>query len=115
MFEYYGKYKDNYDGDTIRFDIDLGLGVWIKNQPIRLYGVDTPEMRGNTITKARKAKNFVSERIKESSRIKLHTYKDRKGKYGRWLADVYLLNEHEQWECLNEVLVKQGHAVRANY
>jgi len=38
----------NYDGDTIRADIDLGFGQWSHNQTFRLYGINTPELRGGT-------------------------------------------------------------------
>ena len=33
------------DGDTVDVDIDLGFGIWIRNQRIRMYGIDTPESR----------------------------------------------------------------------
>ena len=33
------------DGDTVDVDIDLGFGVWLRKQRIRLYGIDTPESR----------------------------------------------------------------------
>ena len=33
------------DGDTVDVDIDLGFGVWLKKQRIRMYGIDTPESR----------------------------------------------------------------------
>ena len=43
-------YKANvtsvYDGDTITADIDLGLGVFIKKQKLRLSRIDAPELRG---------------------------------------------------------------------
>ena len=33
------------DGDTIDIDLDLGFDVWLRNQRVRLYGIDTPESR----------------------------------------------------------------------
>ena len=33
------------DGDTIDVDIDLGFDVWLRNQRVRLHGIDTPESR----------------------------------------------------------------------
>ena len=33
------------DGDTVDVDIDLGFGVWLRKQRIRLVGIDTPESR----------------------------------------------------------------------
>jgi endonuclease YncB( thermonuclease family) len=35
-----------YDGDSITVDIDLGFNNWMKNQKVRLYGINTPELRG---------------------------------------------------------------------
>ena len=45
MFEYKCKLIKVIDGDTIDIDIDLGFGVWLRNQRIRMYGIDTPESR----------------------------------------------------------------------
>ena len=45
MHEYKCKLVKVVDGDTIDVDIDLGFGVWLRNQRIRMYGIDTPESR----------------------------------------------------------------------
>ena len=45
MYEYKCKLVKVVDGDTIDIDIDLGFGVWLQNQRIRMYGIDTPESR----------------------------------------------------------------------
>ena len=45
MFTYGAKLVRVVDGDTVDIDIDLGFGVWLKNERIRLYGIDTPESR----------------------------------------------------------------------
>src|SRR5215213_8353540 len=39
------------DGDTIVFDIDLGFKVWLRNQSVRLYGVNTAEMNSSDAAK----------------------------------------------------------------
>ena len=39
------EYKCKMDGDTVDVDIDLGFGVWLRKQRIRMYGIDTPESR----------------------------------------------------------------------
>ena len=41
MFEYKCKVTNVVDGDTVDVDIDLGFGVWLRDQRIRLYGIDT--------------------------------------------------------------------------
>ena len=45
MFEYKCKLVRVIDGDTVDIDIDLGFGVWLRKQRIRMYGIDTPESR----------------------------------------------------------------------
>ena len=42
MYEYRINIVKIIDGDTVDVDIDLGFGVWLKKQRIRLYGIDTP-------------------------------------------------------------------------
>ena len=52
-----------YDGDSITVDIDLGLGVWLKGQKLRLIGIDTPEMRGAEKEAGKVARDFVRSRL----------------------------------------------------
>ena len=45
MYEYRCKVVKIIDGDTVDVDIDLGFGVWLHKERVRLYGIDTPESR----------------------------------------------------------------------
>ena len=45
MYEYKCKIRKVVDGDTVDVDIDLGFGVWLRKQRVRLVGIDTPESR----------------------------------------------------------------------
>ena len=45
MHEYRCKIIKIVDGDTVDVDIDLGFDIWMKNERIRLLGIDTPESR----------------------------------------------------------------------
>ena len=45
MYEYKCKIRKVIDGDTVDVDIDLGFGVWLRKQRVRLVGIDTPESR----------------------------------------------------------------------
>ena len=45
MHEYRVNIVKVVDGDTVDVDIDLGFGIWMKNERVRLFGIDTPESR----------------------------------------------------------------------
>ena len=91
MHEYKAKIKRFVDGDTVDVDIDLGFGIVLAKQRIRLYGIDTPESR--TRDKEEKfygklAAQFLKDQCKKGSCITLKTHLDMKGKYGRILGEI---------------------------
>ena len=45
MYEYKAKVLRVVDGDTVDVDIDLGFGVWMHRERVRMMGIDTPESR----------------------------------------------------------------------
>ena len=64
MYEYKTKLIKVVDGDTVDVDIDLGFGVWLKKERVRIMGIDTPESR----TRDKVEKVFgkaASKRLKE--------------------------------------------------
>ena len=66
MYEYRINVVKIIDGDTVDVDIDLGFGVWLKKQRIRLHGIDTPESRTRDLDEKRyglMAKKFLTEQI----------------------------------------------------
>lgn len=113
LYHYKAQVTAVYDGDTITVDIDLGLGIWIRGEKIRLYGIDTPELRGSEEekVKGRAARDYLRAQIL-GQEIYLETYRDKSGKYGRLLGTVHLYREGPGWLNINEVLVTSGHAER---
>lgn len=111
MFEYRARVASIYDGDTIRVDIDLGFGIWMKDQILRLYGIDAWEVRGGERDLGLAARDALRELIPDGTEITLRSYKDKKGKYGRWLAWIVLDNGI----VVNDWLVHEGHAEPAEY
>jgi micrococcal nuclease len=112
MYEYRVKILKVIDGDTVDVDIDLGFGVWIKDERVRIMGIDTPESR--TRDKTEKVFGLASkERLKEmlgkEAILKTMVNKDgedMKGKFGRILGDfVY------EDTTVSKVLINEGHAV----
>ncbi len=98
------------DGDTVDVDIDLGFGVWMQKQRIRMYGIDTPESRtSDDVEKVYglAAKDFLVKWTNAGD-LTLKTFKDGKGKYGRILGELWFGGEHN----INQLLVDNHHAVR---
>ena len=99
--------KSVYDGDTFYVDISsCNMAVFCQHIPVRVRGVDCPEMRGGTVeTKARakQAKEY-SERFLKSGKILL--YNCGRDKYFRLLCDVKV-----NGKSLGEELLKAGHAI----
>jgi len=102
-----------YDGDTIRADIDLGLKTWIREEKIRLARINAPELRGNERTAGLQARDFLRSLILNKE-ILLQTIKDRRGKYGRYLGEIWL-KDGETYVNINDEMVKKGHAVYQDY
>lgn len=99
-----------YDGDTITVNIDLGFGTTFSDQKLRLFGIDTPEIKGESKASGIIAKDRIRSLILDKEII-VKTHKDKKEKYGRYLADVFF-QEGEEWIHLNELLVKENLAIR---
>ena len=97
MYEYRCKIRRVVDGDTVDVDIDLGFGTWLRNQRIRMMGIDAPESR--TSDKEEKVYGLLAKEklntLLANSRT-LRTFKDTKGKYGRILADVIVYHSAEE-------------------
>ncbi len=102
MYEYRAFVRKVYDGDTITVDIDLGFNVLLRSQKIRLTRINTPEIRGKERQAGLKSRDALRKKI-GSKWIKLKTQKDKKGKYGRWLGEVWLDDE-----CVNDWLLQEG-------
>jgi len=78
-----------YDGDTFRVDIDSLTPIVGKNIPIRVNGVDTPEIRGKCEYEknlALEARDFVRNKLAKAKDIKLTN--PQRGKYFRIVANV---------------------------
>ena len=113
-FVYRARVVKVYDGDTVTVDIDVGFGVWLHGQRLRLFGIDTPELRGEEREAGLAARDWLLRQIPLGSSVVIKTHRDAKGKYGRWLAELYHLRD-DVMVNLNEALVSRGYARRAYY
>ena len=110
MYEYRVNILRVVDGDTVDVDIDLGFGVWMHKERVRLYGIDTPESRTRDLEEKKyglAAKMFLTKWT-NSGDLTLKTFKDGKGKFGRILGEIWYGEKHN----VNQLLVDNHHAVR---
>lgn len=109
MHEYKATMLRIVDGDTVDVDIDLGFGVWLRKQRIRLFGIDTPESRTRDLVEKKYgllSKEFLKTQLKEG-KIVIKTHKDEEtGKFGRILGEIFVDGVN-----VNQLMCDEGHAV----
>jgi len=118
MYEYRAHIIKIVDGDTVDVDIDLGFGIVLSNERVRINGIDTPESR----TRDKEEKKFglaAKARLKsllgKTCTLKTQINKsgeDMKGKFGRVLGnfDVYDAAT-DSWRPVTAMMIEEGHAV----
>lgn len=114
LYHYHVIITSVYDGDTCTADIDLGLHTWIRGEKLRLARIDAPELRKETMEAGLASRDFLKSLI-ESKEVTVQTIKDRKGKYGRYLAEIWLPDEKGNLKNVNDVMVSKGFAVYREY
>ena len=110
MYEYRCEVVRIIDGDTIRVDVDLGFGIWSRNETVRLYGIDTPESRTRDLEEKKyglAAKQFLTNMLNDSGGIKLKSHG--KGKFGRILGELWRTTNYAD-KSINEYMVEKHHA-----
>jgi micrococcal nuclease len=116
MYEYKCRIDRVVDGDTVDVDIDLGFGVWLQKERVRMYGIDTPESRTRDLEEKKyglAAKAFVLAFLPVDSMQTLRTKKDGKGKFGRILGEFVIYDGKTHRETtLNQMLIETSNAVK---
>ena len=106
LYHYKAMVTAAYDGDTITVDIDLGLKTVVKGEKVRLNRINTPEVRGSEREAGLISRDWLRERIVGRS-ILIETFKDKKGKYGRYIGEIWL-PENDGYTNINDELVERG-------
>tara|TARA_R100001082_G_scaffold93765_1_gene60597 strand:+ start:813 stop:1232 length:420 start_codon:yes stop_codon:yes gene_type:complete len=95
MYEYNCEVKRIVDGDTVDVVIDLGFDIHYSSR-VRLYGIDTPESR--TRNKDEKVRGLMSKEYLidalSKGQVVIKTHKDKKGKFGRVLGEMYVADKN---------------------
>lgn len=103
MYEYKATVTKVKDGDTLVLDIDVGFSIIYRNQVVRLARINTPET--NTI-EGLTVKDVVTKLLVDKS-VVVKTIKDKKDKYGRYLAEVYVDDLN-----INDYLLENNYATK---
>ena len=118
MYEYRATVVKVIDGDTVDVDIDLGFGIILSDERVRIMGIDTPESR--TRDKVEKkfglaAKARLKSLLGKTCTLKTKINKngeDMKGKFGRILGDFDVYDATtDSWKPVTQVMINEGHAV----
>ena len=109
MYHYKAKILRVVDGDTVDSDVDFGRFIH-QIVRLRLLGIDAPEKRKPTKEAGDAATDYLRELI-EGKTVAIKTELDKDDKYGRLLATIYT----DAGDNVNELLVKNGHAVYRDY
>ena len=114
MYEYKCKIRKVVDGDTVDIDIDLGFGVWLNDERVRIIGIDTPESRTSDpiekkfgLAAKERVQHLLGDGATLISKVKGDGNEEMRGKFGRILGDF----RTSQGDLLTSKLMKEGHAV----
>lgn len=113
LYFYRALYLKAYDGDSVTLNIDLGFGICMKHR-VRLSGINAPELRSKDEeekARAYEARDYLRTLLEACPVVYVQTERDKKGGFGRILGTLYT---HEG-ECINDMLVDEGYAVRKQY
>ena len=114
VYEYKCKIVRVVDGDTVDVDIDLGFGIWMHKERIRLHGIDTPESRTRDLEEKKYgllAKEQIRFFLPEGSMQTLVTVRDKAGKFGRILGKFKIFDSKNDCETtINDWMIQEYHA-----
>lgn len=114
MWEYRARVTRVVDGDTFDVVTDLGFGLDGLAMRLRLLGVDTPEITGDTAAAGIEASKFTShwlyENVDAAGYVLINTVRDRQDRdkhdsFGRYLAVVWNMAKTAN---LAEALITSG-------
>ena len=109
IYTYKATITSVYDGDTVTADVDLGFRNWVKGEKLRLSRINTPEVRGVERPEGLISRDWLREKLMGQDVI-IKTLKDKKGKYGRYVVEIYLNGQN-----INDLLVEEGLAEYKEY
>jgi len=107
-FIFKSQVKRVYDGDSITVVMDLGFKLAMET-PIRVAGIDTPELRGSQPEEKRLAR-LAKARMKELCGKQVYVESldgGKRDKYGRVLGRLFTMDEQD----IAQTMISEGHAI----
>lgn len=111
MYEYRCYVVRVVDGSTVDAQVDLGFNVLIR-QRIKLFGIDTADIKSLDNAErnlAVTARNRLVELLGKEFICK--TILNKRGKAGRTLGHIFVLDNNDQIVDVNKQLVDEGFAI----
>jgi len=106
------------DGDTVQLSVDLGMSVSVEAK-FRLARIDAPEVKkyaGVTNEEKQRGlelKKLLTEKIPKNSEVMVGVTK--KGKYGRYLVEIWTRDDEGILYNVNDWLLNEGLAEGVGY
>ena len=108
MHDYKAKVIQVVEGSVLLLDIALGFDVTVR-QEIRLARIDTQEIRGEERDSGVRSKEYVEDVLHGVQEVIVSTIRDKKGKFGRYIAEVVFPKDGEN-KNLGDLLLEKGYA-----
>ena len=113
------------DGDTVEGTVDLGYYATLTKRKFRLFGINAYEVsrRGRWddnlsvaeieehIRKGKLAKQLVIELAQSAKAVYIESIKSEQGKYGRWLARLWIIDQDDNKINVNDLLIEKNLAI----
>lgn len=130
VYSYRAEVVGVHDGDSVHLNWDFGRGIWELDTLFRLWGINAPELYGDSAEAGEAARRHLMflitqvdgvEIVSEHPVVMIRTHKrrrgtfarDKHGKYGRYLVELW----GEDWENtghftrnINQLMIDDGHA-----
>lgn len=89
MYDYKARCLRVVDGDTVDLEVDLGFDI-LHRIRVRIFGIDAPEVTGLSKVAGLESKAYVERWVAAAGdKLMITSIKDRRDKYGRYLADLW--------------------------
>lgn len=96
------------DGDTVRGQCHVGMGIELPSVTVRLLGIETWELRSSAVLQARQARWYLSSLV-QGHPAYLHVPDSRRDRWGRWLGFIWLPQDGDLVN-INRMMVDNGMA-----